>query len=634
MPSSSSSRARRIAGVTLIAAAAAGAAVFGYNHRPGDLPRLPSLPPEPIEGGPSLARFESESAFDDYVARWIERQREEMARYREEAEEAMAAAEAPSPAAAESITNNQVAGIDEGDIVKAAGDYLLVLRRGRVFSMRLEDGRVVPISQVDAFAPGGEQGAGWYDEMLVHGSTILVLGYSYSHSATELGLFDLGPMGNLAHRATYFVRSSDYYSSRDFATRLVGDELVLYTPVPVANERGGEVVPGNVTVSHFQRGELPPLIQASNVYTPIQDEASTLHTIVRCRISDPAMPCTARAVIAPYGRSFYVGRDAVYLHASDVTSDGEQTTGVVYRMPLGDEAPTAVRVRGAPVDALSYHEDGERLHLFLRGGATGSAMWDAERAMGDATLTQIPLETFSAFAPDVAENAYTRLPQIAGYDSHSRFVGEHLLFGSNDQAYGKHYEPLRRAIDPAVYVVSTRDRSIARVPLEHGVSRIEAATGGAVVVGSSGDTLTMSSVALGGEPHRVASLTRGHSAEGDSRTHGFFFKPREDGRGGVFGLPIVSHDGAQIAFVDVEDLAMRELGAVSAHNRNEQDGCIASCTDWYGDARPIFYRGRVFGLLGYELVEAGREGDRMVERGRTSFAPRIQTAMLRNGDGL
>ena len=37
--------------------------------------------------------------------------------------------------------------------------------------------------------------------------------------------------------------------------------------------------------------------------------------------------------------------------------------------------------------------------------------------------------------------------------------------------------------------------------------------------------------------------------------------------------------------------------------RNANDGCRASCVDWYGNARPIFARDRVFALLGYELVE-------------------------------
>jgi hypothetical protein len=53
-------------------------------------------------------------------------------------------------------------------------------------------------------------------------------------------------------------------------------------------------------------------------------------------------------------------------------------------------------------------------------------------------------------------------------------------------------------------------------------------------------------------------------------------------------------------------------GRLRAHGGNirltsdrpeESDGCVASCTDWYGNIRPIFWRDRVFALMGYELQE-------------------------------
>ena len=38
----------------------------------------------------------------------------------------------------DSITNNQHAGVDEGGIVKLHGDHLVILRRGRLFTVRIE----------------------------------------------------------------------------------------------------------------------------------------------------------------------------------------------------------------------------------------------------------------------------------------------------------------------------------------------------------------------------------------------------------------------------------------------------------------------------------------------------------------
>jgi hypothetical protein len=53
------------------------------------------------------------------------------------------------------------------------------------------------------------------------------------------------------------------------------------------------------------------------------------------------------------------------------------------------------------------------------------------------------------------------------------------------------------------------------------------------------------------------------------------------------------------------------------------DDCQASCVDWYGNARPIFMGGRIFALLGYELVEGRMERGRIGEVRRTNFAPRL-----------
>ena len=65
-----------------------------------------------------------------------------------------------------------------------------------------------------------------------------------------------------------------------------------------------------------------------------------------------------------------------------------------------------------------------------------------------------------------------------------------------------------------------------------------------------------------------------------------------------------------------------QIGAAElASGGNAADACQASCVDWYGNARPIFIGDRLFGLLGYELVEGTRQGGNVREVGRTSFAP-------------
>jgi hypothetical protein len=71
----------------------------------------------------------------------------------------------------------------------------------------------------------------------------------------------------------------------------------------------------------------------------------------------------------------------------------------------------------------------------------------------------------------------------------------------------------------------------------------------------------------------------------------------------------------------------QEVGELGAQpERETDDRCRASCMDWYGNARPLFVRGRVIALLGYELVEGTLDDGRMRESRRVSDAPGNLTA--------
>jgi hypothetical protein len=91
---------------------------------------------------------------------------------------------------------------------------------------------------VDAFGPDIDPRGAWYDEMLIWQDTVVVIGYSYARGGTEIALFDISRDGQLAYRSTYHLRSNDYYSSRNYASRLIGSRLVFYTPLYLNFGRG------------------------------------------------------------------------------------------------------------------------------------------------------------------------------------------------------------------------------------------------------------------------------------------------------------------------------------------------------------------------------------------------------------
>jgi hypothetical protein len=55
--------------------------------------------------------------------------------------------------------------------------------------------------------------------------------------------------------------------------------------------------------------------------------------------------------------------------------------------------------------------------------------------------------------------------------------------------------------------------------------------------------------------------------------------------------------------------------------REENDNCEYSCVDWYGNSRPIFYNGRIFGLMGYELIEGELKDEEISEIGKVNYVP-------------
>src|SRR5580765_6193757 len=162
----------------------------------------------------TMRAFRSEQELKDHFRKLLEKQRNE----REKSSSGVAANSPTvtlSDSAAkskdedkETITNNQHAGVDEGGIVKLHGDHLVILRRGRLFTVRIGDNSLRPVDAINAFAPGVDPKSDWYDEMLVSGDTVVVIGYSYGRGGTEINLFDIDAAGTLDYRSTYHLRSN------------------------------------------------------------------------------------------------------------------------------------------------------------------------------------------------------------------------------------------------------------------------------------------------------------------------------------------------------------------------------------------------------------------------------------------
>ena len=225
------------------------------------------------------------------------------------ADAAAPAAPAQEAAAGESITNTQEAGVDEGGIVKMHGDTLVVLRRGRLFTVSTRAGELRPIDYIDAYPPGAEARGDWYDEMLVSGNRIIVIGYSYSRGGTEINRFRIDPTGQLSFEDAYHLKSNDYYSSRNYASRLIGTRLIVYSPLYMPYGDPGdslEWLPGLRRWSGNPRAGFTRVVSAREIYLPpdwrARDDApvNALHTVTSCDLAAPVLRCRATSVLGPH----------------------------------------------------------------------------------------------------------------------------------------------------------------------------------------------------------------------------------------------------------------------------------------------------------------------------------------------
>src|SRR5215469_9527528 len=401
----------------------------------------------------------------------------------------------------ESVTNVQHAGVDEGAIVKLHGDHLVVLRRGRLFTIAINDGALTPISSIDAFGPDIDPAATWYDEMLVSEDTVVVIGYSYAGGGTEVGLFQIDPAGKLSYRSTYHLRSDDYYSSRNYASRLIGSKLIFYTPLPIIDlDNPFQSLPAvrkwhkGATESEFHR-----IVSSNRIYRPEHaietDYQTVLHTVTICDLSGGKFACKATSVVGPSGEAFYVSPKSVYVWVTEEMPEGEQTRAksMVYRMPLDGSAPSALRVSGSPVDQFSFleSEDGH-LNVLVGSEATGNGMWNGESAAGDVALMRVPLKSFSDGTAAAPFSSYRKLPTPVGDTFQNRFVGDYLLYGT-----GSGWGVPQKADHPSLYAVRWAGGAPHELALTHGVDRIEQMGSDAVVIGVDGNNVHFTAIWLG-----------------------------------------------------------------------------------------------------------------------------------------
>jgi hypothetical protein len=226
----------------------------------------------------------------------------------------------------------------------------------------------------------------------------------------------------------------------------------------------------------------------------------------------------------------------------------------------------------------------------------------------------------------------------------NRFAGDWLVYGSGDWGYDAIPDepPADDTPEKAAMRIAERAGSVVIlpvdrpsqavvVPLAHNVIRIDRVGLDGMIVNGYRDHqgLTMSLIQLGASPHVAASTTLTGRYESEGRSHAFNSSVGLDGNG-LLGVPTIARpsgryswrsDTSDVSFASVTGGATRSITdagllastTVPLEDRAPDYECEVSCTDWYGNSRPIFTGGRIFALMETELVEGRLVDGRMTE---------------------
>ncbi|MGE0663042.1 MAG: beta-propeller domain-containing protein [Hyphomonadaceae bacterium] len=590
----------------------------------------------------------------------------------------------PSPARAAaapqatSITNVQNAGVDEGDIVKLYGRFLIVLQDGRLFSVDTGEG-AGEMRLVDRVNVYRRRNAGvWYDEILISDNRVVVTGYNYSENATEFSVFSIGRDGRFTRETVYFLSSNDYYDNENYATRLVNGNLVIYTPLFV-----GELSPDARPQWPLVRRWLSEdehratstrgrnLFDATNIHRPIQATYDpVVHTISVCPLGTPRggdeLECDSTAIVAPPAREFYVSTEHIYLWTWPVHNQLYARVDVLdcearrsdpferampaalFQIPLAQGQMRAQFVRGQPYDQLSMDANGREFralsvwHDARCPVAPREYEYDEEVDEGSLPLryVSLPLSGFSTTPFALARSHYTPLPSV-GAALENRFTDTHLVYAG--RSTWSSYAPSPDSdvtLDSRVVAVPTRNpRAATIVTAPHSALRVERVGDNVIVTGyRDWRGLNISLVNLSGRPRISSSVFLAERYESEGRSHAFNAAIDPDGSG-LMGLPTVMRRAQsgrwwwRSAASDVSYVALDARGDLSsvgalrgASPRNSAYQCEVSCIDWYGNTRALFIASRVFALAGTELIEGRITEDGIADLARVNLTDPVPGA--------
>lgn len=512
-----------------------------------------------------------------------------------------------SSPASPSITNNQKSGVDEGDIVKLIGRHLVILQDGRLFSVDLGDehGAMRVAGRTNVYDDPDDDA--WYDEVVVNGDLIAVLGYSYARDASEVTVLRLREDGGFTRLDKFFISSEDYYDDDNYATRLIGDNLVLYTPIDLYWAARNGAIPewpvirraADYGADGAPKGEGRPLLAATDIYKPVQTTLRpVLHAITVCPLGRRGpKTCRTSGVIGAWDKEYYVSRDAAFLWIEgagyaaaeliskrggcEKLSRAERIghRSAAYRIPISGQRAGFLRVSGDPFNQFSLETSDREFRALLSDVAPERCNDSEEEWKGidyQTAYFSAPLKLFTASGPRPALDRYVETPG-PGYHVENRFTETHVVYGGRSDWTSYPPDPEDGPQSSKIVAVPVENpRAFTEMTAPHGVIRVERAGDAVVLTGYRDPSgLSVSTVDLRTTPKLAGTAVLAGRYETEGRSHAFNSLVEADGSG-IMGLPTATLENdsgrwwwrsetSDVSFLSIDpDLAPATIGSLTA----------------------------------------------------------------------
>lgn len=512
--------------------------------------------------------------------------------------------------AGESVTNVQEAGVDEGGIVKRSGDYLVVLRDKVLYTVRLRRDGVDTLELADALPVAMEEDGSrvWYDEILVSGSNVILLGFNYGARTrvSEIVVFSIDDAGTLQRRSRVWVETQDYFDPENYGARLVGNQLLITAKTPFT----WHDLPNELRWSRrdVARPEWHSLIDLAEVHVPaFALRRPALHAMALCPVEDLVhgiLDCQRFGVIGDRASELYVSPSAAYLTLAHPEFDKRATGPLssVFRVPLTDMQQPGYAVVGGRVQSpLQFSERGAALYV-----ASGSTPGTGSESAYD--ITRVPLADFgSASARElVLPDWHVELPYHAAL---VRFGEDAVWFGPD----GRNRWVTRSGQPGPMVVQALVDAPPERFEANIFAQLLQPVPGGVLVFGSGAEEQGFVLGFAGREGEGARLLDRfvpGGVELSEMRTHAVNMAGQPDGSL-LVGWPVRGREGSESAlmFAALRAGALADRGMLDFTDMPE---LARQSIAWYGQSRVVFLGPRVIGLSGDALIEGRLQQQRVV----------------------